>query len=467
ANKTKELETCIKGLEKQIQQIESKRDVLADLAEGNATKPEETPMGIRDKGRRDSRERNYDAENCPRKDDILQGLSKVNEMQLRKDDGKLRRSPEDLCIVSNETHRDEELHPDLHKREKILDKCPSKYTSIGSVNKASGPICDEIPTTSIAEILREKDNEISKTDETLKLTDETPTVQEDTDTYLEETTEEYSDDDEAVATKNSKENDDIDKTASKPKETDRLVARNLKIKYHQEGTRNRPESMSPRDEAEGSHDERICPDPQREVVPVDDDAEKVGEAAPKDETKEGQELTYDEVLVAHDDEKRYVSNNIMDKPEKDERNVESQYGSLNLNKIPSDSINDRNTEERLTYNNTNQYVDGETMDKIKNKRDVDKSQYESLRKSLNLFNHHNMRRQRDAANYRDQGGGYDTIHKKPVNNETDLGDAKHVIRKISLLMNPRICKQWLWKRRRKEQEITYPGERPTTQRFNH
>ncbi|CAG8716429.1 1625_t:CDS:2, partial [Acaulospora morrowiae] len=391
--------------------IESKRDVLADPAEGNVTKPEETPMGIRDKGRRDSRERNYDAENCPRKDDILQGLSKVNKMQLRKDDGKLRRSPEDLCIVNNETHRDEELHPDLHKREKILDKCSSKYTSIGSVNKASGPICDEIPTTSTAEILREKDNEISKiTDETLKLTDETPTMQEDTDIYLEEMTEEYSDDDEAVVTQNSKENDDIDKTASKPKETDRLVARNLKIKYHQEGTRNRPESMSPCDEAEGSHDERICPDPQREVVLVDDDAEKV--------------------LVAHDDEKRYVSNNIMDKLEKDERNVESQYGSLNLNEIPSDSINNRNTEERLTYNNTNQYVDGETMDKIKNKRDVDKSQYESLRKSLNLFNHHNMRRQRDAANYRDQGGGYDTIHKKPVNNETDLGDAKHVIRKI-------------------------------------
>ncbi|CAG8551174.1 6608_t:CDS:2 [Acaulospora morrowiae] len=67
--------------------------------------------------------------------------------------------------------------------------------------------------------------------------------------------------------------------------------------------------MPLRDVAEGDQDEGICPEPQREVVPVGDHMNKVERTATENyEVKKGQGLPYDEFMAAQDDVKQDASN---------------------------------------------------------------------------------------------------------------------------------------------------------------
>ncbi|CAG8671980.1 11977_t:CDS:2, partial [Acaulospora morrowiae] len=91
-------------------------------------------------------------------------------------------------------------------------------------------------------------------------------------------------------------NDDMRKMMSKPEEDNGLAQDTEKV-HHQEKARNRPEDVPTNDQAEGNLDEKMYPKPQREV----DHVERVGEAVQRiDAMIRNQELTCDEVSVAHD-----------------------------------------------------------------------------------------------------------------------------------------------------------------------
>ncbi|CAG8733743.1 6486_t:CDS:2, partial [Acaulospora morrowiae] len=93
----------------------------------------------------------------------------------------------------------------------------------------------------------------------------------------------------------NKRDDDAREMVSEPKEVKRL-AQDLEEKHHLKQARNRLENVSTDDRAEGSLDEKICPESQ-EVNHV----ERVGEAVQGiNATIRNRELTRDEVSVAHD-----------------------------------------------------------------------------------------------------------------------------------------------------------------------
>ncbi|CAG8739748.1 11771_t:CDS:1, partial [Acaulospora morrowiae] len=261
-------------------EIEIKLKVPADRDEGNVSRSE-APTKIRDKGCRDSRERDYDAVNCPRKDDVPQESSEVNKAQFCEDEGK----PEDLGAIDNEERRDKELY-DLHREERTLRKYPNKDVPIRTSNELSRPICDKILTVATVEIPRKKGDRMSgttdetqdftynkaptgtddmrlnrednermtkQTNVTLELTDETLTARKDTRKYPGGTTEKYCGDDKFVENQDGKGNDDGNRILSQPEETEELVAQDLK--ENRKEMRDQPEGMSSHDRAEDELEE--------------------------------------------------------------------------------------------------------------------------------------------------------------------------------------------------------------------
>ncbi|CAG8622701.1 1666_t:CDS:2, partial [Acaulospora morrowiae] len=91
-------------------------------------------------------------------------------------------------------------------------------------------------------------------------------------------------------------NNDVRKMVSKPDE-DNGLAQDTEKMHHQEKARNRPEDVPTNDQTEGNLDEKMYPEPQREI----DHVERVGEAVQRIHAMiRNQELICNEVLVTHD-----------------------------------------------------------------------------------------------------------------------------------------------------------------------
>ncbi|CAG8752707.1 4739_t:CDS:1, partial [Acaulospora morrowiae] len=196
------------------------------LAERSVNRPG-TPTE-KEQGRRDSRKRDCDAEDCPKRDNLLLG-SPAMETRRKEDEGRTEHSTQDLHTVEDETpapkndnHCDEgETLPDMRDRNKPSEEITSNDQNKTLIEEIGQPKID-VPTCTPTDVIAKLGERHDKTpmitnDETPRKENEMPKTTNEhqekmVNDHTSKTMGEGTNDDEALTAEDDKKDNDVNET---------------------------------------------------------------------------------------------------------------------------------------------------------------------------------------------------------------------------------------------------------------
>ncbi|CAG8447036.1 3138_t:CDS:2 [Acaulospora morrowiae] len=296
-------------------------------------------------GRRDSRERDCDAEDCPKRDNLLLG-SLAKETRCKEDEGRTKHSNQDLHTVEDETpapkndnHCDEEeTLSNLRNRnkhlEETIDNNQSKIlgreranveTPAELLDETSRSACNETPMIIDDRTPRRKD-EMPKTE----IMDNHPSK-----------TIEMGTDNKALATKYDAKGKDVNKI-TEPAGDETSMNKNSGLSNKgREGMKKMTSLEDVPSGDQGDLNERMYLEPQKEIVIVDNHTKEVDKVASTDEEAGGRKLTHARISVAYDAANQ--NDKTTDEQEKSERDAKkSQYEILGTDNTTLDLVDIEN-----------------------------------------------------------------------------------------------------------------------------